>query len=69
MRMATAAKRWTVEEVRALPDDGNRYEVMDGELFVTPEAHWRHGEAILALVRRIRPDLDAHGIGHLQVAG
>ena len=27
---------WTVDMVRALPDDGNRYEVIDGELFVTP---------------------------------
>jgi hypothetical protein len=27
---------WTVEMVRALPDDGNRHEVIDGELFVTP---------------------------------
>jgi hypothetical protein len=27
---------WTAEMARALPDDGNRYEVLDGELFVTP---------------------------------
>ena len=27
---------WTYEEFARLPDDGNRYEVIDGELFVTP---------------------------------
>lgn len=38
MDMATAARRWTVEMVRSLPDDGNRYEVVDGMLLVTPTA-------------------------------
>ncbi|HKO16660.1 MAG TPA: Uma2 family endonuclease [Gemmatimonadaceae bacterium] len=27
---------WTVELLDALPDDGQRYELIDGELFVTP---------------------------------
>ena len=31
-----AASTWTAEMVRALPDDGKRYEVIDGDLFVTP---------------------------------
>ena len=68
MDMATTAKRWTVEEVRALPDDGNRYEVIDGELFVTPAPIWRHGDAVLALVRLMLPYVDAHPVGHLKVA-
>lgn len=33
---------WTVERALALPDDGNRYEVLDGELFVTPVPSWGH---------------------------
>jgi len=36
MGMAHATGGWTAEMVRALPDDGKRYEVIDGELFVTP---------------------------------
>jgi Uma2 family endonuclease len=36
MVMPALQKEWTVEEALALPDDGNRYEVLDGELFVTP---------------------------------
>lgn len=31
---------WTVERALALPDDGMRYEVLDGELFVTPSPTW-----------------------------
>ena len=37
---------WTVERVHALPDDLNRYEVLDGELFVTPSPIWRHQTAV-----------------------
>ena len=37
MPMATVARKWTVDEVWALPEDGKRYEVIDGEL-VDPDA-------------------------------
>src|SRR5688500_454525 len=30
------AQGWTYEEFARLPDDGNRYEVIAGELYVTP---------------------------------
>ncbi len=33
---------WTAEMVRQLPDDGNRYEVVRGELLVTPAPHFDH---------------------------
>jgi len=36
MVMPARATVWTPELVRVLPDDGNRYEVVDGELLVTP---------------------------------
>ena len=37
MGMPNLAKTWTREEVLALPDDGNRYELVDGELLVSPD--------------------------------
>jgi Uma2 family endonuclease len=39
----TAPKRWTAAMARRLlPDDGNRYEIIDGRLHVTPAPGWPH---------------------------
>jgi hypothetical protein len=34
--MPAANANWTVDMLDALPDDGKRYEIIDGTLFVTP---------------------------------
>ncbi|MBI4503354.1 MAG: Uma2 family endonuclease [Gemmatimonadetes bacterium] len=47
--MPQANTRWTADMVRALPDDGNRYEVIDGVLFVTPAPNVRHQRAVAEL--------------------
>lgn len=39
--------------VRALPGDGNRYEVVDGELLVTPAPSWRHQRAVIGIAARL----------------
>jgi Uma2 family endonuclease len=40
---AAEKRRWTVAEVRALPEEpGKRYEVVDGELLVSPGPVFRH---------------------------
>lgn len=36
---------WTTSDLELLPDNGNRYEIIDGELFVTKAPHWKHQEA------------------------
>ncbi|MDX2257267.1 MAG: Uma2 family endonuclease [Pseudanabaenaceae cyanobacterium bins.39] len=33
---------WTSADLELLPDNGNRYEIIDGELFVTRAPHWNH---------------------------
>ncbi|MFL5801563.1 MAG: Uma2 family endonuclease [Roseiflexaceae bacterium] len=38
----TTELRWTTADLDVLPDDGKRYEIIDGELFVTTQPHWRH---------------------------
>ena len=50
--MASAQRYWTLEEFDALPDDGNRYELIHGELFVSPAAALPH-ELIIARLRDI----------------
>ncbi|MEG4119982.1 hypothetical protein QUA43_21255 [Microcoleus sp. N9_B4] len=34
--------RWTTADLELLPDNGDRYEIIDGELFMTWAAHWNH---------------------------
>jgi Uma2 family endonuclease len=34
--------RWTSQDLEWLPDDSKRYEVVDGELFVSKQPHWHH---------------------------
>jgi Uma2 family endonuclease len=37
--------RWTSADLELFPDTGNRYEIIDGELFVTRALHWQHQKA------------------------
>jgi Uma2 family endonuclease len=34
--------RWTLSDLEGFPDNGNRYEIIDGELFVTRAPHLDH---------------------------
>ena len=63
MHMALAARQWTVEEVWALPEDGNRYEVIDGELFVTPSPRSHHQDAVGELFAALRDYLKRVPVG------
>lgn len=53
MASSSTSVRWTVADLELLPDDGRRYEVIDGELFVTRAPHWKHqnvsGKIVAAL--------------------
>ena len=61
--MPAQPTEWTIEMVRALPDDGNRYEVVGGELFVTPAATWTHQRAVSELLVLLVPYLRQHTAG------
>ncbi|AFZ22589.1 hypothetical protein Cylst_0214 [Cylindrospermum stagnale PCC 7417] len=41
----TERVRWTTADLELFPDNGNRYEIIDGELFVTRAPHWNHQKA------------------------
>ena len=68
MRMAPDVKAWTVEDLAAMPDDGQRYEVIDGELFVTPSPSLRHQRAIASLYLLLAAYVNDHAIGELVMA-
>ncbi len=54
MGMPQAARRYTVEEVLAFPVDGNRYELVHGELLVTTAPRLRHQDVAGDLYFRLR---------------
>jgi Uma2 family endonuclease len=51
--MPTLRRHWTVDDLEDLPSDGNRYEVIDGDLFVTPAPSYRHQAAVGELFSRL----------------
>ena len=61
MGMPVSKARYTVDDLEAMPDDGNRYEIIDGELFVTPAPATRHQWALMRLVARLLPWCDSVG--------
>jgi Uma2 family endonuclease len=63
MGMPASASRWTRDQVLALPDDGKRYELVDGELLVSPSPRGLHQRALLELFRRVDPYVRQHYLG------
>ena len=61
------ARPWTRADLARLPDDGNRYEVLDGQLLVTPQASRAHqyvaSQLAFALEQYLRPIGVAHVVG------
>jgi Uma2 family endonuclease len=56
---------YTAEMVRALPDDGNRYETVHGELLVTPAPRPWHQEVVDRLRDVLKQYLTQHAGWHL----
>ena len=63
MAMAAGHTEWTVEMLDALPDDGQRYEIIDGELFVTPAPSDVHQLVVGELLMRLKQYLRRSSLG------
>ena len=63
MEMATIAKHWTIEEMYALPEDGLKYEVVRGELFVSPAPTRRHEDVCARLSLILSRYVDQEQLG------
>ncbi len=58
---ATRDVRWTIQDIEALPEnEGVRYEIVDGELFVTRSPHHKHQQ----VAGRIFAVLDNWSLNH-----
>jgi Uma2 family endonuclease len=68
MGMPDMAQKWTREMVLALPDDGNRYELFDGELLVTPAPAGLHQLAVVRLYDLVAPYVRTHRLGETMLS-
>ncbi len=55
----------TVSDIESMPDDGNRYEVIDGELFVSTAPSWFHQFALAQLLSAMIVYLEKNPIGEV----
>jgi len=65
MRMAISVPTYTVDDLDKFPDDGNRYELLDGMLLVTPASSAAHQ----IIASRLQFRLSAAASGHAHVVG
>lgn len=60
--------RFLASDIWDTPEDGNRYEVIDGALYMTPPPSWPHQNAITALAGILWPYTRRHNLGKVAVA-
>lgn len=63
--MTIITARYTHEDLLAMPDDGYRYEIIDGEMFVSPTPARIHQEAVTRLARVLGLATDDPRVGLL----
>ncbi|MDQ6725592.1 MAG: Uma2 family endonuclease [Actinomycetota bacterium] len=58
----------TYHDYVELPDDGKRYEIVEGEIYVTPAANTHHQDIVGFVFVRLYQHVDRHGGGRVFVA-
>jgi Uma2 family endonuclease len=56
---------WTYADYARLPDDGNRYEVLDGEVLVTPAPTTHHQHVLFMLGIALHDYVQRYSLGHV----
>ena len=59
----TAVNLLTYDDYVALPNDGKRYEILDGELFVTAAPGRNHQRVVLILAMSLEMHARSHNLG------
>src|SRR5438552_4960261 len=57
--------RWTYAKYAAIPDDGNRYEVVDGVLYMTPAPNLGHQGSVAHFTTQLVMHVEFTGIGRV----
>jgi len=54
---------WTSADLELFPDNGNRYEIIDGELIVTRAPNWKHQKVVGSLITELHIWSEKTGLG------
>ncbi|MCC5652889.1 Uma2 family endonuclease [Nostoc sp. XA013] len=69
MNQAVEGVRWTIHDLEVLPEsEWTRYEIINGELFVTRTPHRRHQQVCVKIARQLDVWSDSSGLGETIVA-
>lgn len=55
MTTSKPAGTWTYDDLFSLPDDGKRYEIIEGVLYVLPSVGWAHASVVMKLITVLLP--------------
>src|SRR3982751_4284685 len=69
MAMAISAPRYTLADLERFPEDGNRYELLDGVLIVTPSPSNAHQIIVNRLAFRLTQAVMVAGDGQVVAPG
>jgi Uma2 family endonuclease len=67
----TPRRRWTEEEfyrARDAAPPGERWELVDGDVLVTPSPHWSHQRIVFELAVSLREYVRAHSLGEVFIS-
>ncbi len=65
MAIATESRYWLPDDLDTLPEDGNRYECIDGVLLVTPSPNGPHQSVVIPLAYLLHGYLRGSGVGRV----
>ncbi|EFH89361.1 Uma2 family endonuclease [Ktedonobacter racemifer] len=60
--------RWTYKEYAAIPEDGHRYEVVNGVLYMSPSPNPRHQRIVLMISNHLLGFVEGQGLGMVFVS-
>ncbi|MBE9224207.1 Uma2 family endonuclease [Phormidium sp. LEGE 05292] len=64
----TPGVRWTTADIELLPEnEGTRYEVVDGDLFMTRAPHWKHQRTCGKFFRELDSWSESSGLGEASI--
>lgn len=66
--MSVALHAFTYDDLTDTPDDGNRYEIINGELIVSPSPSLKHQRLLNRLNIKMSAFVEAHQLGEVFIA-